>query len=267
MPVINASTSGPGGIQMGGDASGNLQLQSAGNTIATISSTGLTMNSGNIVQAPNAVPAFSAVPNQNQSVTSGSEVKVSLQTKLFDTANAFDNTTNYRFQPTVAGYYQINAQIASLAKIQANLGHEAKLDGWLQANKLNDSARIWQYLLIESGLSVENIKTKVPVGPPLDKAVLSKSIDSWGSATLDNIAKGVFTLDKVTTSNGAQYQLMQNITSQRVCVNKYRAEELLGKLLSSSAYCSDSPHYPRSDDSYAKVIKAYESEYPYQKNI
>ena len=35
-------------------------------------------------------------------------LKVSLQTKLFDTANAFDNTTNYRFQPTVAGYYQIN---------------------------------------------------------------------------------------------------------------------------------------------------------------
>ena len=44
MPVINASTSGPGGIQMGGDASGNLQLQSAGNTIATISSSGMAIN-------------------------------------------------------------------------------------------------------------------------------------------------------------------------------------------------------------------------------
>jgi len=49
---------------------------------------------------------------------------------------------------------QIDAQIASLAKIQANLGHEAKLDGWLQANKLNDSARIWQHLSIESGWEV-----------------------------------------------------------------------------------------------------------------
>lgn len=49
---------------------------------------------------------------------------------------------------------QIDAQIASLAKIQAGLGHEAKLDGWLQANELADSARIWQHLSIESGWEV-----------------------------------------------------------------------------------------------------------------
>ena len=49
MPVINASTSGPGGIQMGGDASGNLQLQSAGNTIATISSTGVNLSAAGLV--------------------------------------------------------------------------------------------------------------------------------------------------------------------------------------------------------------------------
>ena len=42
--IINASTSGPGGIQMGGDASGNLQLQSAGNTMSTISSSGMAIN-------------------------------------------------------------------------------------------------------------------------------------------------------------------------------------------------------------------------------
>jgi hypothetical protein len=123
------------------------------------------------------------------------------------------------------------------------------------------------YLLIESGLTVENVSTKVPVGPPLDKTVLSRSIDSWGAVTLDNIAKGVFTLDKVPKSNGLQYQLMQNTTAQRVCVNKYRAEELLGKLLSEGAYCTDSPHYPRSDESYAKAIKAYETVHPNQSNM
>ena len=44
--IINASTSGPGGIQMGGDASGNLQLQSAGNTFLTVTSTGVSIPNG-----------------------------------------------------------------------------------------------------------------------------------------------------------------------------------------------------------------------------
>lgn len=35
-----------------------------------------------------------------------------LDAEEFDTANAFDNATNYRFQPAVAGYYQINAGIS-----------------------------------------------------------------------------------------------------------------------------------------------------------
>ena len=49
---------------------------------------------------------------------------------------------------------QIDAQVASLSKIQAALGHEAKLDGWLESNKLNNSARLWQHLSIEAGWEV-----------------------------------------------------------------------------------------------------------------
>jgi chromosome segregation protein len=49
---------------------------------------------------------------------------------------------------------QINAQISSLSKIQAALGHEAKLDGWLQNNQLSQSDRIWQHLTIEKGWEV-----------------------------------------------------------------------------------------------------------------
>lgn len=49
---------------------------------------------------------------------------------------------------------QINAQISSLSKIQSALGHEAKLDGWLQNNQLSQSDRIWQHLAIEKGWEV-----------------------------------------------------------------------------------------------------------------
>jgi hypothetical protein len=57
-------------------------------------------------------PAFSAYANASQSFTTATATKVQFQTEEFDTNNNFDNVTNYRFTPTVAGYYQVNAGIA-----------------------------------------------------------------------------------------------------------------------------------------------------------
>jgi hypothetical protein len=53
------------------------------------------------------VPCFSAYANNAQSISSGVFTKLQINTELFDTTNNFDSTTNYRFQPTVAGYYLI----------------------------------------------------------------------------------------------------------------------------------------------------------------
>jgi hypothetical protein len=60
-------------------------------------------------------PAFSAYVSSNQSITSSANVKVPFNTEEFDTANCYDNTTNYRFTPNVAGYYQINAAVGTIA--------------------------------------------------------------------------------------------------------------------------------------------------------
>jgi chromosome segregation protein len=49
---------------------------------------------------------------------------------------------------------QIDAQIASLNKIQQSLGHEVKLDAWLSNNHLNGSPRIWQQVEIKKGWEV-----------------------------------------------------------------------------------------------------------------
>ena len=54
-------------------------------------------------------PAFSATMNANQTVSLSTATKLQFNTELFDTNNNYDPTTNYRFTPTVAGYYQINA--------------------------------------------------------------------------------------------------------------------------------------------------------------
>jgi hypothetical protein len=85
-------------------------------TINASTSSGLVVtpdNSGNIVLQYNGVaaPCFSAYLSNNQSISGATWTKVNLNVKVFDTASAFDNTTNYRFQPTVAGYYQINGAL------------------------------------------------------------------------------------------------------------------------------------------------------------
>lgn len=52
-------------------------------------------------------PAFSVYLGTNQSISSSTSTKVQFNTENFDTDNCF-NTTNYRFTPTKAGYYQFN---------------------------------------------------------------------------------------------------------------------------------------------------------------
>jgi hypothetical protein len=54
-------------------------------------------------------PAFSAFRSStNQSLTATVWTKLQLQSEEFDTNSNYDNVTNYRFTPTVAGYYKVN---------------------------------------------------------------------------------------------------------------------------------------------------------------
>jgi len=79
-------------------------LPTSGGNITLPAVAGTAMVSGNM-------PAFSAYLGIAQTITNNAVTKLSANTKEFDTASAYDNTTNYRFTPLVAGYYQINGQI------------------------------------------------------------------------------------------------------------------------------------------------------------
>jgi hypothetical protein len=95
-------------VVISGDTSGAITLASpavAGTNTATLpAATGTVMVSG-------AMPAFSAYQSASQTPSAGTFTKVQYQTEEFDTNNNFDSTTNYRFTPTVAGYYQINGAV------------------------------------------------------------------------------------------------------------------------------------------------------------
>ena len=57
------------------------------------------------------VSTSSAYQSAAQSIPDSTLTKILLQTKEFDTQSVFDNTTNYRFQPAIAGYYQIEGAV------------------------------------------------------------------------------------------------------------------------------------------------------------
>jgi hypothetical protein len=93
-------------IAISGATSGAVTLSvpavAGSNTVTIAAQTG-TLNA--------AGPAFSVYRNGTQTITSGVVTKLQLNTEVFDTNNNFDSTTNYRFTPTIAGYYQINGAV------------------------------------------------------------------------------------------------------------------------------------------------------------
>lgn len=67
-------------------------------------------------------PAFEAQrPQSAQVVSDNTSTKVQFSTENFDTDNAYDNSTNYRFTPQVAGKYFVYARIMCRAETNTEL--------------------------------------------------------------------------------------------------------------------------------------------------
>jgi len=83
-----------------------LTLTDAGafSVASTVSSTGFNVNNKQAVNGP----AFRAYVDGSQSITSGSQQKVTFGSETFDTNGNFSSS---RFTPTVEGYYQLNATV------------------------------------------------------------------------------------------------------------------------------------------------------------
>jgi hypothetical protein len=92
------------------DANGNALFSSDGSGNVTTSATGLQNT-----------PAFHVHLSSNQGGVNNTFVKVQFDTELYDTNNNYDNSTNYRFTPTVAGKYWIYATITSDTNAVSNI--------------------------------------------------------------------------------------------------------------------------------------------------
>ena len=90
--------------------SGGTGVTTSTGTGAVVLGTAPTITGANITVAATAAPAFSAYRSSNQSISPATSTKIQFNTEEFDTNSNYDNATNYRFTPTVAGYYQVNGQ-------------------------------------------------------------------------------------------------------------------------------------------------------------
>ena len=97
--IPSGSASGTGSMTLAAPVTNSNQ------TATLPDATGTIMVSGNM-------PAFRAnLITANQTISTATYTKVQFNAKTFDTNNCFDSTTNYRFTPNVAGYYQLNSCI------------------------------------------------------------------------------------------------------------------------------------------------------------
>ena len=80
----------------------------------------------------------------NQTINTSTWTKIAFDSEVYDVGNCFDNTTNYRFQPTVAGYYFFQTMMFINTSVTTG--------GQLQINPYkNGSASIQQFRLRMAG--------------------------------------------------------------------------------------------------------------------
>lgn len=114
-----------GTLKLNTTSGGSLSIQAADgasdNTLTLPAVTGANIitsaDSGTVTQGmigsgvAGSGPAFHAVSTAGQTVNNSTDTKVQINSVTFDTDSCFDSSTNYRFTPTVAGYYYVNGNV------------------------------------------------------------------------------------------------------------------------------------------------------------
>lgn len=125
----------------------------------------------------NTNPAFRAFRNSTgQSISASTATKVQFNGETFDTANCFDSTTNYRFTPNVAGYYQFTGAVEASSSSGGYIGvfiykngsrvatnrttpyvsnsHQAQTTDLISMNGTTDYVEVFAFLNGGSGVTI-----------------------------------------------------------------------------------------------------------------
>jgi hypothetical protein len=96
-------------VHQSSQGSGTITIGASGETINVV---GTLQNNGAGVGGANS-PYFQAYQSGSAQTIGATWTKVQINTEVVDSANAYDNSTNYRFTPQTAGKYFIYGQVTS----------------------------------------------------------------------------------------------------------------------------------------------------------
>jgi len=152
----------------------NITLGASGTTITVPAGATITNNGTQTGFGGTNTPAFEAYLSSNQSISSSSATKVQFNTEVLDTDGCYDNSTNYRFTPTVAGNYLINVMLG------CNGGGGSTLTSSYAHIYKNGS------LYIENHLNVQN--TSIFYHTPVTSAIINFNgstdyVEAYGTIT------------------------------------------------------------------------------------
>ena len=123
------------------DANGNALFSSDGSGTVTLDS-----NFSGVL--PDNTPAFEAhLSGSDQNLLLNADTKIQFNTKIFDTDGCYDNTTNYRFTPTVAGKYFVYAtfRVTNTQSSLQNLIGRLKKNGSVYKTLIQDDRNNYGY--------------------------------------------------------------------------------------------------------------------------
>jgi hypothetical protein len=168
-----------------------LSKNSASGTYAIIENTYTQTEVNNLLTNEFPLVAFSVYRNGTQSISASTSTKVQFNVEDFDTNNNFDSTTNYRFTPTVAGYYQVSAFIrftsvstAQVCNAQIHKNGSTYFSGNQQtADSFGQSDRFVGGLLYLNG-TTDYVEVFVSHTDSVSRNVASGSTVSWFNGIL-----------------------------------------------------------------------------------
>ena len=173
-------------IKLQGDTSGELTISApavAGtNTLTLPASTGTVLTSiSPSSDLPSSIngPSFKAVMSAVTAISNAGATKLVLNTEEWDTNSNYDSATNYRFTPTVAGYYLITGSMFMSAATTSRVG---------VAIYKNGSEHAWQFMsgVTSSGGANPQVSTIVYANGSSDYFELYAAQDYTSSVNASN---------------------------------------------------------------------------------
>ena len=123
-------------------------------------------------------PAFEAYLSSSQTgIVDVTETKVQLDTEVFDTDNCYDNSTNYRFTPTVAGKYYVYGKV----HVDDAAGNMRNAQTWIYKN---GSSYTFSVVNFHSGDTTDGEAASPNVSAVIDMNGTSDYVELYGLADL-----------------------------------------------------------------------------------